>query len=53
MSQRVKKNRYSGVSFEPEVSEYLDELAGRMRMSRSRALNTIAHKYARFIRVKI
>lgn len=53
MSRPIKKNRYySGVSFEPEVSEYLDDLAGRMRMSRSWVLNTIVHEYARFIESK-
>lgn len=45
-----KKNRfYTGVSLEPEVSEYLNDLARRMRVSRSWVLNTIVHEYARYI----
>ena len=53
MSHPIKKNRhYAGVSFEPEVSQYLDDLAVRMRMSRSWVLNTIVHEYARYIERK-
>lgn len=53
MPQPKRKSRYySGVSFEPEVSEYLDDLATRMRMSRSWVLNTIVHEYAKFIEQK-
>jgi hypothetical protein len=53
MSYPTKKNRhYAGVSFEPEVSDYLDGLAVRMRMSRSWVLNTIVHEYARFMESK-
>ena len=55
MSSRTttKGNRYyTGVSLEPEVSAYLDDLAKRMRMSRSWVLNTIVHEYARFIENK-
>ena len=48
-----KKSRfYTGVSLEPEVSAYLDDLAQRMRMSRSWVLNTIVHEYARYIELK-
>jgi len=49
-----KKNSrfYTGVSLEPEVSAYLDDLAHRMRMSRSWVLNTIVHEYAKFIEHK-
>lgn len=48
-----KKNRfYTGVSLEPEVSKYLDDLARRMRMNRSWVLNTIVHEYAQFIEKK-
>ena len=48
-----KKNRfYTGVSLEPEVSKYLDDLARRMRMNRSWVLNTIVHEYAQFIENK-
>ena len=50
MSQTRKKSRfYTGVSLEPEVSLYLDDLADRMRMNRSWVLNTIVHEYAKFI----
>jgi predicted transcriptional regulator len=53
MSKPIQKSRhYAGVSFEPEVSAYLDDLAGRMRMSRSWVLNTIVHEYAQFIERK-
>ncbi len=47
------KNRfYTGVSLEPEVSTYLDDLAGRMGMSRSWVINTIVHEYAKFMEKK-
>jgi len=47
MSTSKKQSRYyTGVSLEPEVSAYLDDLAHRMRMSRSWVLNTIVHEYA-------
>ena len=55
MSSTTKHRRnryYTGVSLEPEVSAYLDDLAQRMRMSRSWVLNTIVHEYARFIENK-
>jgi len=49
----TKSNRvYTGVSLEPEVSAYLDDLAGRMGMSRSWVLNTIVQEYAVFIEKK-
>lgn len=49
----TKSNRfYTGVSLEPEVSEYLNDLARRMGMSRSWVLNTIVHEYARYIESK-
>ncbi len=47
------KNRfYTGVSLEPEVSSYLDDLAVRMGMSRSWVINTIVHEYAKFMEKK-
>lgn len=50
---QLKKNRhYTGVSLEPEVAGYLDDLARRMQMSRSWVLNTIVHEYAKFIEQK-
>jgi predicted transcriptional regulator len=52
-STNVKKSRYyTGVSLEPEVSAYLDDLAQRMGMSRSWVLNTIVTEYAHFIEKK-
>lgn len=53
ISVSTKPNRvYTGVSLEPEVSEYLNELAGRMRMNRSWVLNTIVHEYAKYMESK-
>jgi len=51
--QKKKSTRYyTGVSLEPEVSAYLDDLASRMRMNRSWVLNTIVTEYARYIEKK-
>jgi hypothetical protein len=48
-----KSNRfYTGVSFEPEVAEYLNDLSHRMGMSRSWVLNTIVYEYAKLIENK-
>jgi hypothetical protein len=45
-----KGNRvYAGVSMEPAVVAYLDDLALRMGMSRSWVLNTIVQEYAKLI----
>jgi len=53
MSQTKKSPRYyTGVSLEPEVSAYLDDLASRMRMNRSWVLNTIVHEYAKLMERK-
>lgn len=53
MSQPKKSSRYyTGVSLEPEVSAYLDDLATRMRMNRSWVLNTIVNEYAKYIEQK-
>ena len=46
MSTKKKPRFYTGVSLEPEVSGYLDDLARRMGMSRSWVLNTIVYEYA-------
>ena len=46
MSTKKKSRFYTGVSLEPEVSGYLDDLARRMGMSRSWVLNTIVYEYA-------
>ncbi len=50
--QTKTKNYLTGVSLEPEVTKYLDDLASRMRMNRSWVLNTIVHEYAKFIEQK-
>ncbi len=52
-SATARTPRFStGVSLEPEVTRYLDDLSRRMRMNRSWVLNTIVHEYARFIEQK-
>jgi metal-responsive CopG/Arc/MetJ family transcriptional regulator len=43
---------YTGVSLEPEIVEYLDDLTQRMGMSRSWVLNTIVYEYAKLIENK-
>ena len=43
---------YTGVSLEPEIIEYLDDLTQRMGMSRSWVLNTIVYEYAKLIENK-
>ncbi|MFT3784902.1 MAG: hypothetical protein QM770_01890 [Tepidisphaeraceae bacterium] len=46
----TRKGRFTtGVSLEPEVVAYLDDLAGRMRLTRSYVLNTIVYEYARLM----
>jgi hypothetical protein len=53
MSNRnINSRYYTGVSLEPEVIAYLDDLAGRMRMNRSWVLNTIVHEYAQVIEAR-
>jgi hypothetical protein len=48
-----KKNHvFTGVSFEPAVMEYLNDLSKRMGMSRSWVLNTIVYEYAKLIENK-
>lgn len=51
MANKVR-NYYTGVSLEPEVVEYLNDLSARMRMNRSWVLNTIVHEYAKFMEKK-
>jgi hypothetical protein len=51
MSAKTKRF-YTGVSLEPEVGEYLNDLSRRMGMNRSWVLNTIVHEYAKFIESK-
>ena len=52
MSQKRISRFYTGVSLEPEISSYLDDLAQRMGMSRSWVLNTIVYEYAKFMEHK-
>ena len=49
----TRKNRfYTGVSLEPEVTEYLNDLGDRMGMNRSWVINTIVYEYAKVIEAK-
>jgi hypothetical protein len=43
---------YTGVSLEPAVVQYLDDLSKRMGLSRSLVLNTIVYEYAKLIENK-
>jgi hypothetical protein len=52
MAQHKLNRFYTGVSFEPEVSEYLNDLARRMGMNRSWVLNTIVYEYAKIVEMK-
>jgi predicted transcriptional regulator len=52
MPTKKKTRFYTGVSLEPEVSSYLDDLARRMGMSRSWVLNTIVYEYAKLMENK-
>lgn len=54
MSSSLHQNKrvVAGVSLEPSVMEYLDELAARMGMSRSWVLNTIVYEYAKIVEKK-
>lgn len=52
MSNTSRNRCYTGVSLEPEVIDYLNDLAGRMGMSRSWALNTIVHEYAKIVEAR-
>ena len=52
MANKKISRFYTGVSLEPAVSDYLDDLALRMGMSRSWVLNTIVQEYASFIEHK-
>src|SRR5207302_1964006 len=49
MSTIHRPNRFrTGVSLDPEISAYLDDLALRMGTNRSWVLNTIVYEYAKF-----
>ena len=53
MLDQSRNNRFrTGVSLEPEVTEYLDDLAQRMGVSRSWVVNTIVHEYAKVMEQK-
>ena len=43
---------YTGVSLDPEVLEYLDDLVSQTRWSRSLVLNTIIREHARLMTKK-
>ena len=52
--KRNKSNRFlTGVSLEPSVAVYLDDLAARMGMNRSWVLNTIVYEYAKMVERKL
>jgi predicted transcriptional regulator len=55
MSKRTHHNSkkyFTGVSLDPDVQQYLDDLARRMGMSRSWVLNTIVYEYAKLMENK-
>jgi hypothetical protein len=48
----MKYHVLAGVSFEPQVLDYLNDLSKRMKMNRSWVLNTIVYEYAKLIENK-
>ena len=53
MSNKKIKRRYiTGITLDPSVHAYLDDLAIRMRSSRSWVLNTIVYEYAKLMEKK-
>ena len=52
MSQKRTNRYHTGVSLEPQVIEYLNDLARRMGMNRSWVLNTIVYEYAKMMEDK-
>lgn len=52
MSYRNNNRYYTGVSLEPEVIDYLNDLSGRMGMNRSWVLNTIVCEYAKIVEAR-
>jgi hypothetical protein len=48
----TRTNILCGVSFEPQVLTYLDDLSERMKMNRSWVINTIVYEYAKLIEGK-
>jgi len=51
-THRNSKKYSTGVSLDPDVQLYLDDLARRMGMSRSWVLNTIVYEYAQLMEKK-
>jgi hypothetical protein len=51
MSEKIKRV-YTGVSLEPAVADYLNDLSVRMGMHRSWVLNTIVYEYAKLVEKK-
>lgn len=49
---RRNDRRYTGVSLEPEIMNYLDDLSQRMGLNRSWVLNTIVYEYAKMIEMR-
>jgi hypothetical protein len=52
MSPLNKRRHVTGITLDPSVHAYLDDLAKRMRSSRSWVLNTIVYEYAMLIEKK-
>jgi hypothetical protein len=52
MSHKIIRRYTTGITLDPPVHAYLDELAQRMRCSRSWVLNTIVYEYATLIEKK-
>jgi metal-responsive CopG/Arc/MetJ family transcriptional regulator len=46
---KAKGRYFTGVSLEPEVVAYVDELAARMGLNRSFVINTIVYEYAKLM----
>jgi predicted transcriptional regulator len=49
---KIKPRYVTGITLDSEIQVYLDDLAARMRSSRSWVLNTIVYEYARMIEKK-
>jgi hypothetical protein len=51
MSEKIKRV-HTGVSLEPAIADYLNDLSTRMGMHRSWVLNTIVYEYAKLVEKK-
>ncbi len=49
---KISRRFITGVTLDPDVQTYLDDLAVRMRSSRSWVLNTIVYEYAKLMENK-